>query len=46
LEFLGEIPLDPAVREVVAQRELLLQAQPGSPAAIALVDAATRLARA
>ena len=45
LDYLGEIPADPAVRDAVAHRELLLQMQPGSTAAMALVDAATRLVR-
>ena len=43
LEFLGEIPSDPAVREAVARRQLLLECFPGSPAAQAMVAAATRL---
>jgi flagellar biosynthesis protein FlhG len=45
LEFVGEIPLDPSVRDAVSRRQLLLEALPGAPAAKALVDAATRLAR-
>lgn len=45
LNYLGEVPTDPAVREAVARRELLLQMQPGSAAAMALVDAGTRLVR-
>jgi flagellar biosynthesis protein FlhG len=45
LDYLGDIPLDPAVREAVGRRELLLQVQPGTPAAVGLVEAATRLVR-
>ncbi len=45
LEFLGELPLDPAVRECVSRRTLLLEAQPGAPAATAMVDVATRVLR-
>ena len=44
LTLLGEVPLDPAVRQAVQRRELLLQVQPGCPAAIGLLAAATRLA--
>jgi flagellar biosynthesis protein FlhG len=43
LQFVGEVPADPAVREAVGRRELLLQKQPGAGAAVAIVDAATRL---
>jgi flagellar biosynthesis protein FlhG len=43
LEYLGEIPLDPAVRESVARRELLLDLQPGAPAAQAMAQLAQRL---
>ena len=45
LDFLGEVPSDPAVREVILRRELLLESQPGSSAAIAMLDVARRLAR-
>jgi flagellar biosynthesis protein FlhG len=40
---LGEVPLDPAVRESVQRRQLLMEALPGSPAAVALSAAAARL---
>jgi len=43
LEFVGEIPIDPSVREAVKRRHLLLEGMPGSPAAQAVVAAATRL---
>jgi flagellar biosynthesis protein FlhG len=43
LELLGELPNDPAVREAVQLRKLLLDAFPGSPAAQAVRAAATRL---
>jgi flagellar biosynthesis protein FlhG len=44
LELLGEVPLDPAVREAVQKRRLLLQLLPGSPAARAVEAIAARLA--
>jgi flagellar biosynthesis protein FlhG len=44
LELLGEVPDDPAVREAVQSRRLVLEAFPGSPAAQALRAAAVRLA--
>ena len=43
LELLGEIPSDPAVRECVQRRQLLLQTLPGTPAATAIGNMATRL---
>ena len=43
LEFVGEVPIDPAVREAVKKRQLLLDCLPGSAAAQAVVAAATRL---
>jgi flagellar biosynthesis protein FlhG len=43
LEFVGDIPMDPSVRESVLRRVLLMEWQPGSPAARAVVDMATRL---
>ncbi len=36
LELLGEIPSDNAVRDAVQRRQLLLETQPGAPAAVAL----------
>ena len=44
LELLGEIPIDPAVREAVGKRALLLVTMPGAPAATALTAAAAKLA--
>jgi flagellar biosynthesis protein FlhG len=44
LELLGEVPLDGAVRDAVQTRQLLLQVQPGAPAARAIDIVATRLA--
>jgi flagellar biosynthesis protein FlhG len=46
LEYLGEIPSDPGMREALQRRELLLESQPGSAAAMALLDVALRHARA
>ena len=43
LDLLGEVPVDPAVREAVQRRQLLLESLPGAPAALALVAVATRL---
>jgi flagellar biosynthesis protein FlhG len=43
LEFVGEVPIDPAVRDAVKKRQLLLDCLPGSSAAQAVVAAATRL---
>ena len=43
LELLGEVPLDPAVRESILNRRLLMETLPGTPAAQAIVAAATRL---
>jgi len=44
LEFLGEVPIDPSVRDAVKRRQLVVECMPGSPAAQAVVAAATRLA--
>jgi flagellar biosynthesis protein FlhG len=44
LEFVGEVPVDPAVRDAIKRRQLLLECFPGSPAAQGVVAAATRLA--
>ena len=44
LELLGEVPLDPAVREAVQKRRLLLQLLPGCAAARAVETIAARLA--
>ena len=43
LELLGEVPTDPAVRDAVARRHLLLEWQPGAAASLALAAAATRM---
>ena len=43
LDLLGEIPADPAVRDAVQQRQLLVESMPGAPAAIAIMAAAARL---
>lgn len=44
LELLGEIPLDPSVREAVKKRRLLLDLLPGCPAARAVDAIAVKLA--
>ena len=43
LVLLGEVPSDPAVRDAVLRRQLLLEAMPGTPAAVALMAVATKL---
>ena len=43
LELLGEVPSDPAVRESVLRRQLMLDALPGTPASMALVAMAAKL---
>jgi flagellar biosynthesis protein FlhG len=43
LELLGEVPTDAAVREAVQKRRLLLELQPGSPAAQGISGAADKL---
>jgi flagellar biosynthesis protein FlhG len=43
LELLGEVPSDPAVRESVLRRQLMLEALPGTPASMALVAVAAKL---
>ncbi|MBI5721193.1 MAG: MinD/ParA family protein [Burkholderiales bacterium] len=43
LEIMGEIPVDPAVREAVQRRQLLMETMPGTAAAIALINAAIRM---
>ncbi len=43
LEWMGEVPEDPAVRESVQRRRLLLDALPGAPAATAILAAAGKL---
>jgi flagellar biosynthesis protein FlhG len=45
LDLQGEIPTDPAVRDAVQRRSLLLEKTPGSPAARAVVAIAARMAR-
>ncbi|MDB6002589.1 MAG: cobyrinic acid a,c-diamide synthase [Rhizobacter sp.] len=45
LDFLGDVPIDSAVRESVQRRLLLVEAFPGSPAATAIGSVATRLVR-
>lgn len=44
LELLGQVPLDPAVRDTVRRRQLLLDALPGAPAALAVVELAAKIA--
>ncbi|MDQ2780292.1 MAG: MinD/ParA family protein [Pseudomonadota bacterium] len=43
LDLVGEIPSDPAVRECVQRRQLLLETLPGSPAAVAMTALALRM---
>jgi flagellar biosynthesis protein FlhG len=46
LELLGEVPADAGVRNAVLRRELLMESQPGGPAAAALVGVARRMMEA
>jgi len=43
VELLGEVPADPAVRDAVLRRQLLLETLPGCAASLALVALAARL---
>lgn len=43
LDLVGEVPVDPAVRDAVLRRQLLLEWLPGTQASLALVAAAGRL---
>ena len=43
LEFLGDVPSDPAVREAVLRRQLLLEVMPGCAASIAMGVVADKL---
>ncbi|KQW70032.1 MinD/ParA family protein [Methylibium sp. Root1272] len=43
LELLGEVPLDPSVRDAVKKRQLVVETLPGSPAAQAVSQLAARL---
>ncbi|HOL38036.1 MAG: MinD/ParA family protein [Proteobacteria bacterium] len=42
IELLGEVPTDPAVREAVLRRQLLLETLPGTAASLAVVAMAAR----
>jgi flagellar biosynthesis protein FlhG len=46
LIHLGDIPADPSVRQAVMKRQLLMQAIPGCPAALALSQLAAKLEEA
>nr|WP_315464327.1 MinD/ParA family protein [uncultured Rhodoferax sp.] len=46
LVHMGDIPADPAVRQAVMRRQLLLQAMPGSPAALAIAQLAIKVEEA
>jgi flagellar biosynthesis protein FlhG len=43
LDLLGEIPSDPAVRDAVLKRQLLLEMLPGAPASAAIAMAAAHM---
>lgn len=43
LDLLGEVPLDPAVRDAILRRQLLNETLPGAPAAVAVTAAARRM---
>ena len=44
LDLVGDIPTDPAVRDAVQKRQLLLEVYPGSTAAKAIAALAAKLA--
>lgn len=43
LMHLGDIPADPAVRQAIMRRQLLIQSTPGSPAAMAITQLAQKI---
>ena len=43
LDLAGEVPIDPAVREAILKRQLLMEAMPGSPAALGVGAVADKL---
>jgi flagellar biosynthesis protein FlhG len=43
LVHLGDIPADPAVRQAIMRRQLLIQSTPGSPAAMAVTQLAQKI---
>jgi flagellar biosynthesis protein FlhG len=43
LIHLGDIPVDPCVRQAVMRRQLLIQSTPGCPAALAITQLAAKL---
>lgn len=43
LVHMGDIPADPAVRQAIMRRQLLLQSSPGSPAALAISQLAQKV---
>lgn len=43
LDLLGEVPSDPAVRESVLRRELMIERLPGTAASLGIVRTATRM---
>lgn len=43
LSHMGDIPVDPAVRQAIMKRQLLAQADPGCPAALAITQLATKV---
>ena len=46
LELVGEVPVDPAVRDAVLRRQLVLEWLPGTPASLGVVAAAGKLGAA
>jgi flagellar biosynthesis protein FlhG len=43
IELLGDVPADPGVRDAVLRRQLLLEALPGTPAALAMLSVAAKI---
>jgi flagellar biosynthesis protein FlhG len=46
LMHMGDIPADPSVRQAVMRRQLLMQSQPGCPAALAVSQIAIKIQEA
>jgi flagellar biosynthesis protein FlhG len=43
---MGDIPVDPSVRQAIMRRQLLMQSMPGCPAAMAVTQVAIKLQEA
>jgi len=43
LVHMGDIPVDPSVRQAIMRRQLLMQVTPGCPAGLAMVQLASKI---